>query len=85
VQSGKALDITGQSVLNGAGLQLYDYNGGDNQKWMITAQKNGYYTITGVQSGKVLEIAAQSTAPGARVVQYTNNGGDHQLWAFKHI
>jgi hypothetical protein len=82
-QSGKSMDVYGQSVLDGAGIQLYDYLGNNNQKWVITPVSGGYYSITGVQSGKVIEVPAQSTAPGATIAQYTNNGGNHQQWSFQ--
>lgn len=79
VQSGRSVDVNGQSVLDGAPVQL----GNNNQRWVITPVSGGYYTITSLQSGKVMEVPAQSTAPGATIAQYTNNGGNHQQWSFQ--
>ena len=83
VQSGRSLDVTGQSILDGVPIELWDYNGGANQKWVITATSGGYYTVQGSQSGKLIEIVGQSTSTGALVDQYSNNGGNHQQWAFQ--
>src|SRR4051794_22983755 len=38
-QSGRCLDVTGQSTANGTAVQLYDCWGGSNQRWTYTSGK----------------------------------------------
>ena len=33
--SGRCLDVVGMSMEDGAGIQIWDYMGGDNQQWRI--------------------------------------------------
>jgi endo-1,4-beta-xylanase len=78
VNSGKALDVTGQSTSDGANVQQYSYWGGENQQWNVTDTGNGVYRIENVNSGKVLDVSGQSTDDGADVQQYTDYGNDNQ-------
>jgi endo-1,4-beta-xylanase len=77
VNSGKALDVTGQSTDDGANVQQYSYWGGENQQWNVTDTGNGY-SIENVNSGKALDVSGQSTDDGANVQQYTDYGNDNQ-------
>jgi hypothetical protein len=61
-------------------VQLYDSNGGSNQKWVISATAG---TIQGVQSAKLMEVAGASKSPGALVDIYSSNGGANQQWSFQ--
>ncbi len=78
--SGKALDVTGQSTSDGALLEQWDYWGGPNQKWQTVDVGGGYVKIVNLNSGKVLDVADQSTSDGAQIIQYTDNGGRNQQW-----
>ena len=79
--SGKVLDVPGNSTANSAQLQQYRDNGGDNQRWSITPNGDGYYVITSKQSGKNLDVEGASTADGAAIHQYQPTAGDNQLWS----
>jgi endoglucanase len=83
VQSGRALDVEAASSADGANISLWDYWGGNNQKWTITATSGGYYRVTAVHSGKVLDVSGISTADGANVHQWGYVGGNNQQWAFQ--
>jgi len=63
--SNKALEVKGQYTTNGAAVDQWGYNGGNNQRWSFAQQGNGIYKIVGIQSGKALEVKAGST-PMAR-------------------
>lgn len=79
-QSGKSLDVNGQSVANGGGIVQWDYWGGNNQQWKITDLGNGYYSIINRNSNKTLDVNGQSTTQGAGIVQWDYWGGNNQQW-----
>ncbi|OVE84701.1 glycoside hydrolase family 11 protein [Natronolimnobius baerhuensis] len=74
--SGKGLDVSGQSTDNGANIQQYEYWGGDNQQWHVEDTGGGAYRIENVNSGNVLDVGGESD--GANVQQYADHGGDNQ-------
>ncbi|MFC7142686.1 glycoside hydrolase family 11 protein [Halosimplex aquaticum] len=78
VNSGKALDVAGESTEDGANVQQYSYWGGSNQQWNVEDTGNGEYRIENVNSGKVLDVSGSSTSDGANVQQYADGGGDNQ-------
>ena len=57
-------------------MQIWDCNGGANQKWTINADG----TIVGVQSGLCLDVTGASTANGTLIEIWTCNGGGNQRW-----
>ncbi|WP_063775169.1 ricin-type beta-trefoil lectin domain protein [Streptacidiphilus anmyonensis] len=75
-QSQRCLDVANQSVSAGAGVDVWDCNGGANQKWSLSADGS----IEGTQSGLCLDVANQSTSPGATVDMWPCNGGANQKW-----
>lgn len=78
--SGKCLDVAGASTANNANVQQFTCNGGDNQKWSIQEESDGYVTIKNKTSGKCLDVAGVSAANNANVQQFTCNGGANQRW-----
>lgn len=78
--SGKNLDVSGASAQDGASVIQWTDNGGDNQKWTLSATDGGYYKIVNVHSGKNLDVYQASAADGSNVVQWTDNGGANQQW-----
>ncbi|MGM1058980.1 poly(ethylene terephthalate) hydrolase family protein [Saccharothrix sp. Mg75] len=73
-QSGRCLDVTGQSQANGAKVQLWDCNGQANQVWTVTAESE-----LRVHDGKCLDLAPGSAA-GAQAQIWDCNGGANQKW-----
>ena len=53
------LDIEKCSKNDGANLQIFRYDGLDNQKFKVMYNKDGYYTITIVHSNKSLDVYAR--------------------------
>ncbi|WP_158602302.1 RICIN domain-containing protein [Cohnella endophytica] len=80
LNSGKALDVKGQSTADGAIIQQWPYNGGNNQKWVFTQVTGGYWKIKNVNSGKYMDINGASTADGAANIQWPDTGGTNQQW-----
>ena len=85
VNSGKVLDVSGRSMDNGGNVIQYAYGGGNNQKWYIERQSNGYYVIKCVNSGKVLDVAWGSSDNGANVQQCQYYGNACQQWELRKV
>ncbi|MDY7089364.1 MAG: ricin-type beta-trefoil lectin domain protein [Actinomycetota bacterium] len=71
--SNRCLDVNAQSQADGAVVQIWDCNGGANQRW--TATPANQLTVYG---NKCLD--APGTTAGTRVQIYTCNGGANQQW-----
>lgn len=82
LSSSKVLDVAGGSMLSGGNIQIYDSNGTSAQKFIVTDDGSGYYTVRNLGSRKVLDVTGGSTANGANVQQYTANGTAAQKWKF---
>lgn len=78
--SGKALDVFNNLTANGSRVDQWTYNGGNNQRWVVTQLGGGQYKIVGVQSGRALDVVSQSTADGASIDIWDYNGGENQKW-----
>jgi hypothetical protein len=77
-QSGKYIDVSGQSMADGGSIIQYAYNGGKNQQWKLTQATGNYFTFQSASSGKVLDVVGASTADGAKVNQWSANGQGNQ-------
>ncbi len=79
--SGKCLDVVGQSTAPGAAVIQYTCWGGSNQTFQLTPV-NGGYTLTPKHSGLMLEILGGPgvTGTGAPVDQWYYWGGSSQIW-----
>lgn len=73
--SGRCLDVPGQSQTNGTQVTLWDCNGGTNQQWALTAGKQ-----LQVYGGKCLDAEGASTAAGTRAIIWDCNGAANQHW-----
>ncbi len=87
VHSGKYLDISGGKSSNGANVIQYQFNGGNNQKFKLVGDGNGYYSIltacSGYKSG--IDVSGKSSANGTNIIQWQNNGGDNQKFQIVKI
>ena len=77
------LDVTGDSRSNCANIELWSSNEGNNQKFYIKKDGNGYYTISAASSNKYLDVDNGSKKAGANVLQYDYHGADNQKWTIK--
>lgn len=79
--SNKSLDVNGGSTSDGGNIIQWDYWGGNNQQWSLSASSNsGYFSITNHNSNKVLDVNEQATNAGAGIVQWSYSGGASQQW-----
>ncbi|WP_158273831.1 ricin-type beta-trefoil lectin domain protein [Micromonospora sp. RP3T] len=74
-QSGRCVDLPGSTTTNGAQAQLWDCNGGANQRFSYTSGKQ--LTVYGT---KCLDASGQGTANGTAVVVWDCNGQANQQW-----
>ena len=81
------LDVVGQKKTNGTNVDIYQYNGGDNQQFMLTKNADGSYKIrTKISAGKsAVEIANAGTGSGDNVQQWEINGANCQDWILEEI
>jgi hypothetical protein len=78
--SGKVLEISANSTVNGGLAQQWDYISTPSQKWTLTDAGGGYCKLTNQNSGKALEIGGNSTVNGARAQQWDYIGTPSQQW-----
>jgi hypothetical protein len=76
--SGKALDVSGASTADGAGLSQWTRHDGANQRFQFVDSGGGYYRLKAQHSGKVLDISGYSVADHADVVQWGDANGTNQ-------
>ncbi|HET6987782.1 MAG TPA: RICIN domain-containing protein [Kribbella sp.] len=74
----KVIDVTGVSVADNAGLQLWTYGNGNNQQWQAVSEGSGYFHFVSRLSSKCLTVPNGSTADSTQLVQLTCNGGTAQ-------
>ena len=82
VGSSMVMDVYAGHTANGTNIQLYRYNGGNNQKFQITSVGNGWYTIRNVASKKAVDVAGGVRGSEINVQLWDYNGSDAQLWRF---
>jgi len=76
------LDVAGKKADDGTNIDLYQYNGGDNQKFKFVKNSDGSYKIyTKVSNDtSVLDVTDGSWDYGANVQEWTMNGYNCQDW-----
>ena len=83
--SGKVLDIYGDSASSGANLQIYSLNKGDTQLFSMKGN-NGYYLMTA--KGKNVSVDTYGDSGwkvGTNMWVYTTNNGNSQLFKFTPV
>ena len=83
--SGKVIDISGASTLNGAVVQQWDYVDGQNQKFKFVDAGEGFYSIRAVHSGLPLDIENDAITERAYSLQRTLDGTGSQLFALPNV
>jgi hypothetical protein len=71
--SGRCVDAG--SAANGTQMQLWDCNGGTNQRWTYTASRQ--LTLSG---NRCLDANGQGTSSGTAVIVWDCNGQANQQW-----
>ncbi|MCX3292497.1 family 43 glycosylhydrolase [Streptomyces sp. NEAU-H22] len=68
--SGKCLDVSGASSVDGADVIQSSCTGNTNQQWRIEDQGNDTSRLVNVRSGKALDVDACGTADGTNLHQW---------------
>lgn len=78
---GKRLDVNGNNTADRASVEIYQSNGGNNQRWKFIDKGNSIYELEPQHAlGKRLDVAAASNANEAKTQTYTSNNGLNQRW-----
>ena len=73
--AGRCLDVPNSTQANGTQTELWDCNGGANQRWTPTSSRQ-----LQVYGGKCLDAEGAGTAPGTRAIIWDCNGQANQQW-----
>ena len=84
VDSNKVVDIAGASTANKANVAMWTYNDGGNQKYNLTKNSDGSFTIVNCASGKALDVEQANASAGANVIQYTKSNNTNQRWFIEY-
>ncbi|GAB4000585.1 RICIN domain-containing protein [Glycomyces albus] len=76
--SNRCLDVPDLSTENGTQVNIWDCNGGANQRWTHTAA--GELTVYSGGSTKCLDAEGAGTADGTAVIIWDCHGGTNQQW-----
>lgn len=76
----KVLDISKGSTASGANVQIWNDSNVLQQKFIITADQDGYYSIRSLKSRKVLDVSGGETEKYTNVQQWESNSTDAQKW-----
>lgn len=81
------LDVAGKKTDNGTNVDIYQYNGGTNQQFMLTANSDGSYKIRTAVTGEnsAVEVSGASTTAGANIQQWEINGANCQDWILEPV
>ena len=83
--SGSCLDVSGESLDDGASIIQWPCHGGDNQQWRLEGVADGYSRIVSRHSGKCLDVSGGSADDGASIIQWQCHGGDNQQWRLEVV
>jgi uncharacterized repeat protein (TIGR02543 family) len=76
----RVLDIPRQSTTQGVRPVLWDNGNTPNQRFKLTRDAQGYYTIQNIRSGLMLDLSGSRAANRTTVVQWASHGGNNQKW-----
>ncbi|CAF1510752.1 unnamed protein product [Adineta ricciae] len=80
INSNKALDVNGFQTANGANVEIYSDNGGQNQCWIIYKNQDDTVKLIDSNSGKALHVNEDDISDGANTHIWSNNESNAQKW-----
>lgn len=78
--TGFRMDVSGQSLEDGAAVHLWTAHGGTSQKFFFFSTGGGYYKVINANSGKLLDARDAKAANGTVLQQCGDNGTNAQRW-----
>lgn len=73
-------DVAGASDERGANVLLYEHNDEDNQKFAVTEEESGKWSIQSMHSGMFVDVNGARAQAGTNVQQWDDNDGRAQRW-----
>jgi hypothetical protein len=88
-QSGKVLEVAGESTADGASLQQSSYKRKTNQQWDVAPLvapigDQSYFTLRALHSGKSPDVADWNHDEGGKVQQWGQGESQPQQWFFDY-
>ena len=83
--SGKNLDVAGDSTANNADIVQYTANNQTDQEWYLEDAGGGYVKLVNLNSGKLLNIPGPTTTQGTQLIQYQDDGNSNSQWSLSSI
>src|SRR5205085_452926 len=80
VNSGLAVNVSGNALTNGVPIVQWPYSGAANSIWTFVTTSNGYYQIVSASSGKDVVVQSASTNAGANIIQWTFGSAKNDQW-----
>lgn len=82
VESGKRLNVKGNSSAQEAAITMYQQDGTIGQKWQFLDFPNGYSLIPecGAPTGRVLNIYGNTAKAGSRICLWSSTQSNTQCW-----
>ena len=82
IACGKVLDVVGASSENGAGICVYPFNDGDNQKWRFEKREgdNDIHLVPKIAQDKCLDCIEGGHVQGTGLTLWTQHNGSNQDW-----
>jgi len=81
LDEGRVINIEGNRNVNGANINLANFDDTNNQKWYVTNLGNGYYSITSLLDGnRSLDVYGAGKAWGTNLNLFGYNGTNAQQW-----
>ena len=79
-----ALDVNAKKTADGTNIELYSFNKGDNQQFMLSKNSDGSYAIlTKITNGaSCIEVDGESKNNNANVQEYAYKASANQKWNF---
>ena len=85
LKNNKVFDIDGGKFDTCANLQTWANSNVQQQKFRVTYNNDGTYTITAIHSAKALDVQNGGTALYTNIWQYDVNGTNNQKWVIEEI
>lgn len=87
VESGKRLNVKGNSSAQEAAVTIYQQDGTTGQKWQLLSFPNGYSLIPecAAGTGRVLNIYGTSAKAGSRICLWSSTQSETQCWVVEPL
>ncbi|MGN0605597.1 MAG: RICIN domain-containing protein [Oscillospiraceae bacterium] len=81
------LDVAAKKSDNGTNIDIYQYNGGNNQQFMLTMNSdNSYKILTKISdNNSAIEVSGADKSSGANIQQWEVNGASCQDWILEPV